>query len=99
MYTIGYFVIALAKVLDLVLTLYLWIIIARAVLSWVNPDPYNPIVRFIHSVTEPVLMRIRSRLPLYFGGFDFTPLLILAVIYFLKTFLVESLYRFGGSLL
>lgn len=99
MYTIGYFVIALAKVLDLVLTLYLWIIIARAVLSWVNPDPYNPIVRFIHSVTEPLLTRIRSRLPLYFGGFDFTPLLILAVIYFLKAFLVESLYRFGGTLI
>jgi YggT family protein len=99
MYTIGYFVIALAKVFDLVLTLYLWIIIARAVLSWVNPDPYNPIVRFIHSVTEPILVRIRSRLPLYFGGFDFTPLLVLAVIYFLKAFLVESLYRFGGSLL
>jgi YggT family protein len=99
MYTFGYFIIALAKVLDLVLTLYLWIIVARAVLSWVNPDPYNPIVRFIHSVTEPVLVRIRSRLPLFFGGFDFTPILILAAIYFIKLFLVQSLYRFGGSLI
>ena len=99
MYTFGYFIIALAKVLDLVLTLYLWIIVARAVLSWVNPDPYNPIVRFIHSVTEPVLVRIRSRLPLFFGGFDFTPILILAAIYFIKLFVVQSLYRFGGSLI
>ena len=99
MYTIGYFIIALAKVLDLILSIYFWIIIARAVLSWVNPDPYNPIVRFIHSVTEPVLVKIRHRLPLYFGGFDFTPMLILAAIYFLRVFLVASLVRFGGSLI
>ena len=99
MYTIGYFVIALAKVLDLVLSIYFWIIIARAVLSWVNPDPYNPIVRFIHSITEPVLVKVRSRLPLFFGGFDFTPILILAAIMFLNEFLVNSLYQFGRSLL
>lgn len=99
MYTIGYFVIALAKVLDLVLSIYFWIIIARAVLSWVNPDPYNPIVRFIHSITEPVLVKVRSRLPLFFGGFDFTPILILAAIMFLNEFLVNSLYQFGKSLL
>lgn len=99
MYAFGYFVIALAKVLDLLLSIYFWIIIARAVLSWVNPDPYNPIVRFIHSVTEPVLAKVRSRLPLLFGGFDFTPILILAAIMFLNEFLVNSLHRFGRSLL
>ena len=99
MYTIGYFIVAFAKLLDLALTLYLWIIIARAILSWVSPDPYNPIVRFIHNITEPVLAKIRSRLPLYFGGFDFTPIIVLAAIYFLKLFLVQSLYRFGGTLI
>ena len=99
MYTIGYFIVALATVLNIILTLYLWIIVARAVLSWVNPDPYNPIVRFIHAVTEPVLLKIRSKLPLYFGGFDFTPILVLVVIYFLKLFLVQSMIRFGNSLL
>lgn len=99
MYIIGYFFIAVAKVLDLVLTLYLWIIVIRAVLSWVSPDPYNPVVRFIHKMTEPVLSKIRSRLPLSFGGFDFTPILVLAVIYFLDIFLVQSLMRLGNSLL
>ena len=99
MFTIGYFIIALASVFNMVLTIYLWIIVARAVLSWVSPDPYNPIVRFIHAVTEPVLLKIRSKLPLYFGGFDFTPILVLAVIYFLKLFLVQSMIRFGNSLL
>jgi YggT family protein len=96
MFILGNFLRGLAKVLDLGLSIYFWIIIARAVLSWVNPDPYNPIVRFIHSVTEPVLSRIRSRLPLYFGGFDFSPLLILAAIMFLQEFLVKTLYQLGG---
>ena len=96
MHVIGYFIAALAKVIYLALNIYMIIIIVRAILSWVNPDPYNPIVRFIHSVTEPVLSRIRSRLPLYFGGFDFSPLLILAAIMFLQEFLVKTLYQLGG---
>jgi YggT family protein len=99
MYTIGYFIIALATVLNMILMLYFWIVIARAVLSWVSPDPYNPIVRFIHAVTEPVLLKIRSRLPLYFSGFDFTPIVVLAAIYFIKIFVVQTLIRFGNSLL
>lgn len=98
MYFIGYFIVASAKVIDVVLTIYLWIIIARAILSWVNPDPYNPIVRFIHNITEPLLYRVRSRVPIFFGGIDFSPLIVLLVIYFLKIFLVQSLYRFGSTL-
>ncbi len=98
MYPLGYFIIALANVIDVVLTIYLWVIIARAILSWVNPDPFNPIVRFIHNITEPVMYRVRSRLPLFFGGFDFTPILILLAIYFLRIFLVQSLYQLGRSL-
>ena len=73
MYMIGYFLMAVAKVLDLALSLYMWVVVARAILSWVNPDPYNAIVRFIHSVTEPVLVQIRSRIPASFGGIDFSP--------------------------
>jgi YggT family protein len=69
---LGYFLGALATVLNIVLTLYMWIIIARAVLSWVSPDPYNPIVRFIYSITEPVLSQIRRRLPVSFSGIDFS---------------------------
>ncbi|MFH1243418.1 MAG: YggT family protein, partial [Pseudomonadota bacterium] len=62
MFVAGNFLAAIAKVIDIALTLYMWIIIARAVISWVNPDPYNPIVRFLTSVTEPVLFQIRRRL-------------------------------------
>ena len=81
----------LAAILDLGLTIYMWLIIARALLSWVSPDPYNPIVRFLYRVTEPVLSYVRRRLPVTFGGIDFSPLLILAAIIFLRIFLVGTL--------
>ena len=90
---------AVAKVLDYVLFFYMWIIIARAVLSWVNPDPYNPIVRFIYNVTEPVMYRIRSKIPVSFGGIDFAPVVVILIIYFLQIFVVNSLLRFSHSLL
>ncbi len=99
MYFIGYFLMAVAKVLDYVLFFYMWIIIARAVLSWVNPDPYNPIVRFIYNVTEPVMYRVRSKIPVSFGGIDFSPVLVILIIYFLQIFVVNSLARFSQSLL
>lgn len=83
----------------MVLNGYMWLIVARAVLSWVNPDPYNPIVRFIHNVTEPVLYRLRSRLPLYFGGIDFTPMVLILAIIFLTSWIVPYIDGVGISLL
>lgn len=91
MTVLGNFLYALGKVLDIVLTLYMWIIIGRAVISWVNPDPYNPIVRFLNSVTEPVLYPIRRRLPLSLGGIDLSPILVILAIIFIQSFLVRSL--------
>jgi YggT family protein len=82
---------ALASIVNLALTIYMWVIIARALLSWVNPDPYNPIVRFLYNVTEPVLGWIRERVPVVFGGLDLAPLLVLLVIVFLQRFLVATL--------
>ena len=86
------FLTAIAKVLDVVLSTFMWIVIARAILSWVSPDPYNPIVRFIHNITEPVLHQIRKRVPINFGGIDFSPILVLLAIIFLQQFVVQSLY-------
>ncbi len=99
MYVIGYLLLAIAKILDLVLLLFMWIVIARAVLSWVNPDPFNPIVRFIHNVTEPALYRIRALMPVSFGGMDFSPIIVLLGVMFLRTFVVSSLMRLSNSLL
>lgn len=99
MYIVGYFLMAAAKVMDIVLILFMWIVIARAVLSWVNPDPYNPIVRFIHNVTEPIMYPIRSKLPINFGGIDFSPIIIFLGIIFLRTFVVNSLLQLAASMI
>jgi YggT family protein len=75
------------------------VVIARAVLSWVSPDPYNPIVRFIHNVTEPVLYRIRTKIPVVYAGIDFSPILVFALIIFLRASLVKIMFQFGRSLI
>ena len=90
---------AIAVILHYILTIYMWLIIIRALLSWVSPDPYNPIVRFIHNVTEPVLYRVRIWLPFGFTGIDFSPIVVLLIIVFLRAFLVNSLMRLAASLL
>ena len=95
MFVFSNLLIAIAKVLDVVLVVFMWIVIARAILSWVSPDPYNPIVRFIHNITEPVLSQIRKRLPVNFGGIDFSPILVLLAVIFLQQFVVQSLYDFA----
>ena len=98
MIVFGNFLKAVATVVDIGLNLYMWIIVARAVISWVNPDPYNPIVRFLTSVTEPLLYQVRRRLPLNLGGIDFSPFIVILAIIFLQTFLVESLLQFATQL-
>ncbi len=89
---------AIAVLLHYVLTIYMWIVIARAVISWVNPDPYNPIVRFLHSATDPVFDRLRRNLPLFFGGFDFSPIIVLLAIIFLDNFVVATLQQIAMRL-
>jgi len=91
MFIVSNFLQALALILNTVLTLYFWIVIISAVLTWVNPDPYNPIVRFINTLTEPVFDRVRRWLPFtIIGGIDLSPIVVLLVIQFLKIFLVQT---------
>ncbi len=97
MFVLGNFIIAVAKIIDIALTAYMWIIVIRAVLSWVNPDPYNPIVRFLYQITEPVMARVRRWIPLRGMGIDFSPMIILLAIVFLQSFLVPSLMQLALS--
>jgi len=97
-FVLGYFLQALALVLDAALTLAMVVVIARAILSWVSPDPYNPIVRIINQLSEPMLYPVRKRIP-YFGGIDFSPIVVLLVIMFLREFAVNSLYRIALPLI
>ncbi|MGB2692500.1 MAG: YggT family protein [Thermodesulfobacteriota bacterium] len=87
----GNFLEGIAEVLNLFLTIYLYIIVARAIISWVSPSPYNPIVQFLYRATEPVLTYARRIIPPIGGTLDLSPLVVIAVIYFLKTFLVQSI--------
>jgi YggT family protein len=96
MFVFSNFIRALAFILSLSLNVYMWLIIARALVSWVNPDPYNPIVRFLYNVTEPVMGRVRRWVPLVFGGLDLSPILIILVIIFLDKFLVSTLYELAA---
>lgn len=93
MFIVSQFLIAAASLVNLALWAYMWIIIIRALVSWVNPDPYNPIVRFLYRVTEPVLRPIRQRLPTWQMGLDLSPLVVIFIIYFLQQFLVPVLYQ------
>ncbi len=93
MFALSNFIIALAKVIDIILTAYLWIIVARALISWVNPDPGNKIVIFLYRVTEPVLGPIRRMIPRHSLPIDFSPLIVLLIIIFLQSFLVQTLIQ------
>ncbi|MFW5499102.1 MULTISPECIES: YggT family protein [unclassified Maridesulfovibrio] len=89
-----YVILAVAKVLSLVLNLYMWVVIISALITWVNPDPYNPIVRFLRSVTEPVFAKVRQYLPFVnIGGFDLSPIVVLLVIQMIDIALVGNLTR------
>lgn len=87
-------VLAVWQILNIALTLYTYILIARALLSWVNPDPYNPIVLFLHRATEPVLRPVREKLP-HMGGIDLSVVVVILAIIFLQTFLGQLI---GGIL-
>ena len=97
MFVLGNFIVAIAKLINFVLSAYIWIVIGRAVISWVNADPYNPIVRFLVQATDPLLLRIRRFLPIM-GGLDLSPMVLVFAVVFLQSFLVPTLMRIGMAL-
>ncbi|MBN1559103.1 YggT family protein [candidate division KSB1 bacterium] len=97
MFIISNFFAALASVIHLILTLYMYVIIARAVMSWFNPNPYSNIVRFIYQITDPVLDRVRRLIP-PIGGLDLSPVVVIFAILFIDRFLVSTLRNLVHSL-
>lgn len=92
MFALSNLVAALARVVDVVLTIAYWLILIRALISWVNPDPFNPLVQFLYKTTEPILAPIRRILPVGFRfGIDISPIIAFLIIMFLKSFVVTSL--------
>ncbi len=97
MFMLSNFILAIAKLLNFALSAYIWIVIGRAVISWVNADPYNPIVRFLVQATEPLLLRIRRVIPAM-GGIDLSPMVLILGIVFLQSFLVPTLQQIAMSI-
>ena len=91
MFIIGNFLLSIARILDIVITLLYWIIIIRALISWVNPDPFNPIVQFLQRVTEPILNPIRKALKMQFWAIDISPIIAIICLIFLQSFFVRTL--------
>jgi len=101
MFVFGELLISIATILDYLLEFYKWVVIIAALLSWVNPDPYNPIVRFLYSVTEPVFRPIRRLIGYRLGPIDISPIIVILAIIFIQSFLVRTIikvgYKFGGG--
>ena len=97
MYAIGIPLLSAATVLDFVLLIYSFIMIAAVILSWTNPDPLNPVVRILRNLTEPVFDRVRPYVPLV-GGLDLTPVAIIVAIFFIRTGLLRVVIRFAQEI-
>ncbi len=93
----SYFLRAVANLLDAVIGIYIFVLIVRALISWVNPDPFNPIVRMLHQLTEPVLRPVRRIIP-PIGGLDLSVLVLILLLYFLKDAVVRYLYAISGTI-
>jgi len=91
MFLLSNFIAAVAQILDIVLTIFYWLILIRALLSWVNPDPLNPIVQFLYKSTEPILEPIRRKLPSWNMNIDISPLIAFLAIIFVQYFVIKSL--------
>jgi YggT family protein len=98
MFVFGNIIVGFATVLEVVLNIYMWVIIIRALISWVNPDPYNTIVQVLTRLTEPALRPIRKLVPPHKVGIDFSPLIAVLIIMFLQYALVATLFHIGRSM-
>lgn len=98
MFIVGNLLIAIADILDIALTVYMWVIIIAALVSWVNPDPYNPVVRILYGLTEPVLRPVRRVIGFRLGPVDISPMIVILGIYFIKKFLIVTLIELGYKL-
>ena len=98
MFVLGDFIVAVARIIDYILDIYKIILLVAVLLTWVNPDPYNPIVRFLHAVTEPVLRPIRRLIGFTFGPIDISPIIVFLIIMFAQSFFIRTLVKLGYTL-
>ena len=95
MLIIGNLLIAVAEIINMLLNVYYWVVIIAALISWVNPDPYNPVVRFLRAVTEPVFRPIRRLIGYRLGPVDISPIIVILAIFFVQKFLIRTILEIG----
>ncbi len=98
MIVIATFLQAIAQILHMIISIYIWVIIIAALISWVRPDPYNPIVQTLYRLTEPAYALVRRFIPTVIGGIDLAPLIIIIALQFIDMFLVRLLMMFAMRL-
>jgi len=98
MFILGNFIYAIASILSFAVTILWWLIIIRALISWVNPDPHNPIVQFLYKTTEPILMPFRKIVPAFNLGLDLSPIFAILALMFIKYFIIVSLFDLAARL-
>lgn len=89
---------ALAQILSMVINIYIWVVIIAALITWVRPDPYNPIVQILYKLTEPLYNKIRKVMPTLIGGVDIAPILVILALKFIDLFVVKLLFGLAYSL-
>jgi YggT family protein len=91
----GNLLIAIAEIINMLLNFYYWVVIIAALISWVNPDPYNPVVRVLRAVTEPVFRPIRRLIGYRLGPVDISPIVVILAIFFVQKFLIRTILEVG----
>ena len=98
MFILSNLLISVARLIDIIITLFYWLIIIRALVSWVNPDPFNPIMQFLQRTTDPILMPIRRALKMQFWAIDISPIIAVLGLIFMQSFLVRTLHDLAARL-
>ena len=98
MIVISTLLMAIANILNMVISLYIWIVIISALITWVRPDPYNPIVQLLYRLTEPAYALFRRYIPTNFNGFDIAPLILILGLQFIQLFFVQLLFKIATGM-
>ena len=94
-----HFIISIVDILDMVIRAYIFVIIAAALISWVRPDPFNPIVQLLYRLSAPAYNLIRKlRIPTIFGGIDIAPIIILLGLEFISRFVLGYIRAFADQI-
>lgn len=98
MVVLSTFIVAIAQILDMVINIYIWVIIIASLITWVQPDPYNPIVQILNRLSEPAYRFVKNLIPTVIGGIDLAPIVIILGLQFISLFVIKLLYAFASSL-